>query len=129
MLLGPNTGLGHNSMVFMIESQIAHVIRCMRAVTETDAQAIEVREEAQVAYNDELQRELRDTVWNAGGCKSWYIDKTGRNTTIWPRFTWQFRRSARRFDPTAYRFLSRRGAPGLDPGDEAPELLRRPLAA
>jgi cation diffusion facilitator CzcD-associated flavoprotein CzcO len=129
MLLGPNTGLGHNSMVFMIESQIAHVIRCVRAVEAADARALEVREEAQVGFNDQLQRELRGTVWNAGGCKSWYIDRTGRNTTIWPRFTWQFRRSARRFEPAAYRFLGRSGAPGLHPGDEPAELLGRPLAA
>jgi cation diffusion facilitator CzcD-associated flavoprotein CzcO len=129
MLLGPNTGLGHNSMVFMIESQVAHVIRCMRALDETGAQAIEVREEAQAAYNERLQRELATTVWNAGGCESWYIDRTGRNTTIWPRFTWQFRRSARRFEPAAYRFLSGGGAAGLDSGDEAGELLGRPVAA
>jgi cation diffusion facilitator CzcD-associated flavoprotein CzcO len=129
MLLGPNTGLGHNSMVFMIEAQIAHVIRCLRALEESGAQALEVREGAQAAFNAQLQRELADTVWNAGGCKSWYIDRTGRNTTIWPRFTWQFRRSARGFEPAAYRFLGRPGAPGLHPGDEAAELLRRPLAA
>jgi cation diffusion facilitator CzcD-associated flavoprotein CzcO len=129
MLLGPNTGLGHNSMVFMIEAQIAHVIRCLRALDERGAQAMEVREETQVAYNERLQRELQGTVWNAGGCKSWYIDKTGRNTTIWPRFTWQFRRDARQFEPAAYRFLGRPGAPGLHPGDEPAELLGRPVAA
>jgi cation diffusion facilitator CzcD-associated flavoprotein CzcO len=129
MLLGPNTGLGHNSMVFMIESQIAHVIRGMRAVEANGAQALEVREEAQAAYNERLQRALQGTVWNAGGCKSWYIDSTGRNTTIWPRFTWQFRRETRRFEPAAYRFLGRAGAPGLDAGDEPAELLGRPVAA
>jgi cation diffusion facilitator CzcD-associated flavoprotein CzcO len=119
MLLGPNTGLGHNSMVFMIESQIAHVIRCLRAIDERGAQAIEVREQAQADFNHELQRELAGSVWNAGGCKSWYIDRTGRNTTIWPRFTWQFRRSARSFEPSAYRFLSR----SRPAGDEGAELL------
>jgi cation diffusion facilitator CzcD-associated flavoprotein CzcO len=129
MLLGPNTGLGHSSMVFMIEAQVAHVIRCMRALADTDAQAVEVREEAQAAYNDSVQRDLQGTVWNAGGCKSWYFDKTGRNTTLWPRFTWQFRRSARRLEPAAYRFLSRPGTLGLDAGDEGAELRGRPVAA
>jgi cation diffusion facilitator CzcD-associated flavoprotein CzcO len=129
MLLGPNTGLGHNSMVFMIESQIAHVIRCLRASEERGAHAIEIRQEAQEAYNAGVQRDLAGSVWNAGGCKSWYIDRTGRNTTIWPRFTWQFRRSARRFDPSAYRFLRRARPAGEDAGDEGAELLGRPVAA
>ena len=111
MLLGPNTGLGHNSMVYMIESQIAHVIRSVRAMEERRVQELEVREEIQRAFNDELQRELAGSVWNAGGCKSWYIDRTGRNTTIWPRFTWQFRRRAVNFRPDDYEFRSRVPAP------------------
>jgi cation diffusion facilitator CzcD-associated flavoprotein CzcO len=129
MLLGPNTGLGHNSVVYMIEAQVAHVMRCLRAKAERGAVAIEAREEALAEWNAEIQRFLAGSVWNAGGCKSWYIDRTGRNTTIWPRFTWQFRRSARRFDPAAYRFLGGRGAAGDDAGDEGAELVGRPLAA
>jgi len=111
MLLGPNTGLGHTSVVFMIEAQIAHVIRCLRAMEERDVEAVEVRPEVQRAFNDELQRQLQGTVWNSGGCQSWYIDKTGRNTTIWPRFTWQFLRRARDFDPGDYTFRSRVAPP------------------
>ncbi len=129
VMLGPNTGLGHNSIVYMIEAQVAHVMRCLRAVEERGATAIEAREEAQTRWTEDLQRDLSGSVWNAGGCKSWYIDRTGRNTTIWPRFTWQFRRSARRFDPAAYRFLGGRGAAGEHAGDEDAELVGRPLAA
>jgi cation diffusion facilitator CzcD-associated flavoprotein CzcO len=111
MLLGPNTGLGHTSVVFMIEAQIAHVVRCLRTMEEGDVQAVEVRPEVQGAFNDELQQQLQGTVWNAGGCQSWYMDRNGRNTTIWPRFTWQFLRRARDFDPAEYTFRPRVAPP------------------
>jgi len=128
VMLGPNTGLGHNSIVYMIEAQVAHVMRCLEAIDERGARALEPREEAQARWTEGLQTDLAGSVWNAGGCRSWYIDRTGRNTTIWPRFTWQFRRSARRFEPAAYRFLSGGRALGEDPGDERSELVGR-LAA
>jgi cation diffusion facilitator CzcD-associated flavoprotein CzcO len=111
MLLGPNTGLGHTSVVFMIEAQIAHVVRCLRTMEARDVQAVEVRPEVQRAFNDQLQQQLEGTVWNAGGCQSWYMDRNGRNTTIWPRFTWQFLRQARDFDPEEYTFRPRVAPP------------------
>jgi hypothetical protein len=64
--------------------------------------SVEVRPEAQVAFNQRVQEEMRDTVWTAGGCASWYIDATGRNSTLWPGYTWQFRMEMRRFDPDEY---------------------------
>jgi cation diffusion facilitator CzcD-associated flavoprotein CzcO len=100
-LLGPNTGLGHSSMVYMIESQIAHVMAVLRHMREHGAQTIEVTEEAQARYNAELERRLDGTVWNTG-CASWYLDRTGRNATIWPDWTWRFRRRVARLDPTEY---------------------------
>jgi cation diffusion facilitator CzcD-associated flavoprotein CzcO len=102
MLLGPNTGLGHNSVVYMIEAQIDHVLACLRGMDEHDAAAVEVRPEAQERFNARVQRRLVGSVWNAGGCASWYLDSTGRNTTIWPDFTWRFRSLARRFDADEY---------------------------
>ena len=102
MLLGPNTGLGHNSMVFMIEAQIAYVMDALRAMDRHGWRTLEVREEAQRAYNERIQEGLRGTVWNAGGCASWYLDRSGRNTTLWPSFTWRFRERTRRFDPAPY---------------------------
>jgi cation diffusion facilitator CzcD-associated flavoprotein CzcO len=102
MLTGPNTGLGHSSMAYMIESQIAHVMAALEAMDERAATTIEVRSDVQDAYNDELQRRLAGTVWSSGGCKSWYLDAAGRNTTLWPSFTFRFRHRARRFDPAAY---------------------------
>jgi cation diffusion facilitator CzcD-associated flavoprotein CzcO len=100
-LLGPNTGLGHSSMVYMIESQIAHVLAALRAMRENGAETIEVRPEAQAAYNDWLERKLEGTVWNTG-CASWYLDHTGRNATIWPDWTFRFRRRVAEIDLGEY---------------------------
>jgi cation diffusion facilitator CzcD-associated flavoprotein CzcO len=102
IMTGPNTGLGHNSMVFMIESQLNYVLDCLRVLRERRAHVFEVRPDAVDRYNDALQQELKDTVWTAGHCKSWYLDDTGRNTTLWPSFSWAFRQRTRRFDPDAY---------------------------
>jgi cation diffusion facilitator CzcD-associated flavoprotein CzcO len=102
MLLGPNTGLGHTSVVVMVEAQIAYVMDALRAMDRHEWRSLEVREEAQRAYNERVQEGLRGTVWNAGGCASWYLDRSGRNTTLWPSFTWRFRERTRRFDPAPY---------------------------
>ncbi|MGH3656179.1 MAG: flavin-containing monooxygenase, partial [Micromonosporaceae bacterium] len=101
-LLGPNTGLGHTSVVFMIEAQIDYVRRCLREMDRRGWRTAEVRPSVERAYNAELQRKLPGTVWNSGGCASWYLDANGRNSTIWPRFTWQFRLRTRRFRASDY---------------------------
>jgi cation diffusion facilitator CzcD-associated flavoprotein CzcO len=102
LLVGPNTGLGHTSMVFMIESQVAYVVDALAHMDATAATTVDVRPEAQDRYNARLQRRLARTVWNRGGCRSWYLDANGRNTSLWPGSTWTFRRRTRRFDPWAY---------------------------
>jgi cation diffusion facilitator CzcD-associated flavoprotein CzcO len=102
MLVGPNTGLGHTSMVYMIESQVAYVMDALRAMEQHGAETIDVRPDVQAAYNEELQAQLGGTVWNSGGCKSWYLDPNGRNTTLWPSFTFRFRERTRRFDISDY---------------------------
>jgi cation diffusion facilitator CzcD-associated flavoprotein CzcO len=101
-LVGPNTGLGHNSIVFMIESQLNYVLDALRTMERRGAGAVDVRPEAQERFNERIQKQLRKTVWNSGGCASWYLDDTGRNTTLWPGFTWPFRRELRQFDPEQY---------------------------
>jgi cation diffusion facilitator CzcD-associated flavoprotein CzcO len=101
-LLGPNTGLGHSSMVYMIESQIAHVMAALEHMRAHGAETIEVTEQAQARSNAELERRLEGTVWNSG-CASWYLDRTGRNATIWPDWTWRFRRRVAQLDPSEYR--------------------------
>jgi cation diffusion facilitator CzcD-associated flavoprotein CzcO len=102
ILTGPNTGLGHNSLVYMIEAQLDYLMDALRAMEERGATRVEVRPEAQSAYNEDLQSRMARTVWMSGGCSSWYIDRNGKNTTIWPDFTWRFRRETRRFDRAAY---------------------------
>ncbi len=102
MLVGPNTGLGHTSLIYMIESQVTYTIDALRYLRRTGAAAVEVRPQAQVAYNEVVQRRMDGTVWTAGGCASWYLDAQGHNTTLWPTFTWRFRRATRRFQPAEY---------------------------
>ncbi|MDX6710635.1 MAG: hypothetical protein QOH96_1651 [Blastocatellia bacterium] len=64
----------------------------------------EVRPAAQAAFITEIDDSMRGTVWTAGGCKSWYLDETGRNSTLWPRSSWRFRRRVARFEPSDYLF-------------------------
>ncbi|MER6176204.1 NAD(P)/FAD-dependent oxidoreductase [Streptosporangium sp. NPDC001681] len=104
-LLGPNTGLGHNSVVFMIESQVRYVLDCLRLLSRTKARAIDVRPEAQRDYNDRLQGRLNHLVWNEGGCRSWYLDEHGVNRTIWPGFTFEYWARTRRLRPEAYELI------------------------
>lgn len=101
-VVGPNTGLGHSSMVFMIESQVRYVLSALQQMGARQIASVEPRAEAQRAWNDDLQRRMRRTVWNTGGCASWYLDEHGRNTTLWPRATFTFRRLLRRFDIEQY---------------------------
>ena len=107
MLVGPNTGLGHNSIVFMIESQLNYVMDCLRHIDREAISTFEVREDVQRRFNDDIQRQLDGTVWTSGGCVSWYLDANGRNSTVWPGFTWPFRRRLRRFDPADYELRRR----------------------
>ena len=64
--------------------------------------SVEVREEAQAAFNADVQAQMRGTVWTAGGCASWYLDAKGRNTTLWPGFTFKFRELTKAFDREHY---------------------------
>jgi cation diffusion facilitator CzcD-associated flavoprotein CzcO len=98
LLVGPNTGLGHNSIVFMAEAQIRYLVDALRTLEAAAVPAVDVRPEAQQRWDDAVQRDLVGTVWSDGGCSSWYLDASGRNSTLWPRFTWQFRRRTGRFD-------------------------------
>ncbi len=102
ILLGPNTGLGHNSVVYMIEAQIEHLRGALRTLERERAAVVEPRAEAQEAFVADVDRRMAGTVWTTGGCKSWYLDSTGRNSTIWPGFSFNFRKRVARFDPKDY---------------------------
>ena len=103
MLVGPNTGQGHTSMVFIIESQVAYIrdaIRTMRREGLAARRADPGRPPTR--WNRSLQKRMGRTVWTTGGCQSWYLDAHGRNTTLWPRSTVDFRRRLASFDADAY---------------------------
>lgn len=104
MLYGPNTNLGHNSIVYMLESQVAHVMRCLEAMRGANAARVEAGAAAHQAFNDGLQRRLAASVWN--GCSSWYLDRHGRNSANWPGFSFGYRRLARHASLAAYQFSS-----------------------
>jgi cation diffusion facilitator CzcD-associated flavoprotein CzcO len=97
LIYGPNVNLGHSSMVYMVESQFRYVIAALRATRERRLERIEVRREAQEAYNRDLQRRLERTVWNTGRCASWYLTEEGQNPIMWSDFTFRFRRLASAF--------------------------------
>lgn len=107
LLLGPNTGLGHTSVVFMIESQISYVLQALDYLDRYDAPAMEVRPDVQQGFLDRVQNSLKGTVWQSG-CKSWYLDEDGRNFTIWPHFTFQYWWETRKLDPSSYLLTSPR---------------------
>src|SRR5699024_3293534 len=106
-LLGPNTGLGHNSVVFMIEQQIRYVSAAMRTVENRDAGGIDVRADSQERFNTNIQRKLSKGVWSQGGCTSWYLDAQGVNRTVWPGFTWRYWMRTRKLDTSEFELLGR----------------------
>ena len=102
MLVGPNTGLGHSSMVHMIESQVQYVIDALAAMRRDGIAAVEPLPEAQDAFNAGVRRRLADSVWQTGGCSSWYLDEHGDNTTLWPDYTFRFRKLTSSWDREHY---------------------------
>jgi cation diffusion facilitator CzcD-associated flavoprotein CzcO len=100
-LAGPGTGLGHNSIVFMIEVQLQQISRALRYMRSESVATIELRQEVEDASYAELQRRVATTVW-ASGCSSWYVGDEGRVDTIWPGTTTEYWWRARRFAPDRY---------------------------
>jgi cation diffusion facilitator CzcD-associated flavoprotein CzcO len=101
-VIGPNTGLGHNSMVHIIESQLSYIVDYIKTLDRTGAAALDADERAQHDWCAEVERRMGPTVWNTGGCKSWYLNAAGRNPTLWPGSTLRFRRLTRRIDEREY---------------------------
>ena len=101
-MLGPNTALGHHSQTVMLEAQADHLVAQLDYMDRNGVAALEVRKEAQDRYNAWLDQRLEGTVWQAGGCSSWYQREDGRNPSTYPTYTWNFRRHLRRVRPTDY---------------------------
>ncbi|MBV2356922.1 NAD(P)/FAD-dependent oxidoreductase [Streptomyces sp. J2-1] len=105
-IVGPNTGLGNSSMILMIESQLNYLADFLRQLDTLGGRtALDARPAAVDAWNERVQQRMRRTVWNTGGCTSWYFDASGRNTTVWPGTTTEFRRATRRVDLAEYEVL------------------------
>jgi cation diffusion facilitator CzcD-associated flavoprotein CzcO len=110
LLLGPNSGLGHTSVVVMAEAAIDHLLAAVAHLDRTGAAALEPSGPAQSAFVREVDRRMKGSVWTAGGCRSWYLDQTGRNSALWPGFTIPFRRRLRRLRPADYVLTPRKEA-------------------
>lgn len=109
LLVGPNSGLGHNSIVFMIESQVRYVVECLGWLDEGRLDVVEVRRDVQREYNEKLQKRFERTVWRStpGGpwqlpCSSWYAPGNGRNIALWPGFSFAYWLATRRADVDHY---------------------------
>jgi cation diffusion facilitator CzcD-associated flavoprotein CzcO len=102
LLVGPNSAGGFNSIVFTSEAHINYAISCLREMDQRGLETVELRRDVYEAYNRNVDDRLRESVWNAGGCKSWYLDDNGRNGVWWPGFTWRLWQRTRRFDIGSY---------------------------
>lgn len=101
-LAGPNTGIGHTSVLFMMEAQIRYMLDAFDLMARDGVQWIDVRRDVMDEYNRWLQQRMSKTVWSTGGCESWYMNEHGKNVTLWPGFTVGFWKMLRRFDADAY---------------------------
>ncbi|MFI1939478.1 flavin-containing monooxygenase [Streptomyces purpureus] len=111
-IIGPNTGLGNSSMILMIESQLNYLADYMRQLTVLGGRvALAARPSAVGAWNRKVQSRMERTVWKSGGCDSWYLDANGRNTTLWPGTTGEFRRETRQVDLAEYEIIRPKAAP------------------
>ncbi|HEY0262115.1 MAG TPA: NAD(P)/FAD-dependent oxidoreductase, partial [Chitinophagales bacterium] len=98
LLLGPNTGLGHNSVVDIMESQMVYLMQYISAIEKLPANAsLDVKQDIQDKHNEELQKQFDGTVWNSG-CKSWYLDRNGKNVTLYPRLNTTYRNTVKHFN-------------------------------
>lgn len=99
VVTGPNTGIGHTSAIFVIEAQMEYIRRAIQAVQNQGAKAIEVKPQAEADYTTMIHREMKQTVWQSGGCTSWYKSKSGHVIAMFPGFSFTFRQMAKAFKP------------------------------
>lgn len=104
IIVGPNTGLGHNSIIHIIESQVNYIQKALQTMENQGLASVEVKSDIQNVYNQKIQKRLAGTIWNVGGCMSWYLNSHGKNTTMWPGYTFEFRRMTKSFKLIDYDF-------------------------
>jgi len=99
IVTGPNTGIGHTSAIFVIEAQMEYIVRAIKAVRQRQARSIEVKPQAEADYTAMIHREMKQTVWQSGGCHSWYQSKSGHVIAMFPGFSFTFRGLSKAFKP------------------------------
>ncbi|MET7764847.1 NAD(P)/FAD-dependent oxidoreductase [Streptomyces sp. NPDC005393] len=113
-IIGPNTGLGNSSMILIIEAQLNYMADYLRQLDTLGGKvAMDAKPSAVRDYNERIEERMRRTVWNVGGCDSWYLDN-GRNTTLWPGTTSEFKKVTRRVHPEEYKVLRPQGESGSE---------------
>lgn len=100
-LVGPNTGLGHNSIIYMIENQVNYIVKCMKQMKQKGAAYMDLKANVQTSFNIDVQQRQVGTVW-ASGCQSWYQQADGRNVVIWPGTTWRYHQELKHMDFAVY---------------------------
>ncbi|MNS83670.1 4-hydroxyacetophenone monooxygenase [compost metagenome] len=104
VLQGPNTGLGHSSVLYMVEAQLKHILSLLRFMNQKKLSVVEVKQAAQDNFNSDLDKYSKESVWVAGGCQSWYIDETGRNYSLWPKASFKFHKQVSKVNFEDYQF-------------------------
>ena len=102
MFLGPFAAAGNQSALFMLEAQMSYIVDALRTLRDRGATTVEVREEVQASFVSLAEQRSVDTVWLTGGCRSCYQTPDGRNSGLWPDWSFEYRRRTRRFDAEAY---------------------------
>ena len=105
LVVGPNTGLGHSSMILMIEAQVHLIMESLKAIKQHNAKFIDLKPAVQREFNQQIQQRLATTVWQKGGCHSWYQLKNGKNVTLWPGFTFTFMQRTKKFEAEKYEIV------------------------
>ena len=103
LMVGPNSAGGYNSIIFTTEAHVNYAVKCIREMDKRGLRSVEVRREVYDAFARETDERLNGSVWNAGGCASWYLDANGRNGVWWPGFMASLWQRTRRFDLADYR--------------------------
>jgi hypothetical protein len=111
---GPNVGIGHTSAVEMFEHQFQYVLDALDTIERERIATVDTKPEAQARFIAEVDRKMAGTVWMKGGCQSWYVDRHGRNSTLWPDWTFEHARQTERFDLAEYE-VERVGDPEREP--------------
>ena len=106
LLVGPNSAGGYNSIIFTTEAHVNYVVECLKQMDRRGVRSVEVRADVYDGFSRETDRRLHASVWNKGGCASWYLDRNGRNGVWWPGFTWRLWQRTRRFDTSDYQLTA-----------------------